>query len=243
MGKLRLLAVLGVLLGTFSSVQAGYIGFGGGGVEPLGFVPLSTKWAEGPNAAEFGAPVGGWGTPGRATWSIMGAGITVGGFETHIPSVSFAAILAVIPGGIDAVMNVWASVSGFDNLGGVADSGASGGALETAGGHIGDIRIGNYTDLGGELAHAYQPGTQALGGAGGTVLGDVHFEADWNWVNDATDDNSDGNFDFDAFTVMLHELLGRSDVGHVSVLWRRSPLADCRRPCRHPVHLRSSGCR
>jgi hypothetical protein len=170
-----------------------------GDIHGSDFALLGTKWEPGPNTASFGP----FGTPGGATWSIMAAGVANGVGDTH-PGVttSFAAILALIPGGIDAVLNVWAAVSGFSNLGMVADNGLQPG---TAGAIFGDIRIGAYAIDGqfNVLAHAYQPATAAQF-SNGTIGGDVHFDNAEIWSDDPTDDNADA--DFDAFTVMLHEI-------------------------------------
>lgn len=178
-----------------------------GNLLPHDFALLGSKWNPGPNTAQFGGNP----APGGATWSIMAAGTAIPVGDPHPGvSTSFAAILAAIPGGIDAVLNVWAAASGFTNLGQVADNGLQPG---TAGATQGDIRIGAYAIDGpfSVLAHAFQPAVAGMF-ANGTIGGDVHFDNAELWVNDPTDTNFDP--DFDAFTVMLHELGHALGLGH-----------------------------
>lgn len=192
----RVLAISSLLVVTASS---------------FAFDTIGTKWGLGPNVATDLA--GNEGTPGSFTWSIMGAGLGTTGFENHGGlSGNFGALI----GGsstteevamLNSVFNLWADVSGLVNLGQVADSGVAGGASQASGGHLGDIRVGVFNAGFGSnvLAHAFQPGTQALFGSGGTILGDLHVNGSLTWA-DLPNDPNPGDNTFDLFTVLLHEV-------------------------------------
>ena len=107
---------------------------------------------------------------------------------------------------IDEALGLWDVVSGFTNLGMVTDGGGGFGAATSAGGHLGDIRIGAMAiDVPGSiLAHAFQPGTEALFGTGGTILGDIHLDNTETWFDSSSETGTSGAFDL--FTVLLHEL-------------------------------------
>lgn len=186
------------------------------------FFTTPTAWEPGTNSAR----VGGHPSPGGATFSIMDAGfVDVSGSDTKhganttqlittlgVPGFGVADYAAVINWGL----NVWAGASMFTNLGQVADGGVNAGASQATGGHLGDIRVAAWElTASATLAHAWQPGTEAIFGAGGTISGDLHFDVNRTWEDDPTD--TAGGGDYDIYTVGLHELghslgLGHSDV-------------------------------
>ena len=188
-----------------------------------------TKWDLGPNAASehgFAAPEGPR-TPGSATFSIVPAGRT---FD-HASDTSHGAHLTApitalnVPGFDDEAdyaalfnwaLDTWASASGFTNLGQVSDSGANIGASDSAGGRLGDIRIAAWELTSSTLvAHAFQPGTEAVYGLGGTLAGDLHIDVNRNWVDDPNAAASTSRFDI--YTIVLHEMGHALGLGHSTV--------------------------
>ncbi len=193
----------------------------GNGLVRSDFTLLPTAWDPGANTGR----VGGNPAPGGATYSVMGAGfLDVSGFDPgHVGATQLITSLGVAGYGaaqyaadIDAALNVWAGVSAFTNLGSVVDGGVHAGAPAPAGA-LGDIRVAAW-EIGDPpvLAHAFNPGTELEFGPGGTVGGDLHFDVNRVWVDDAADVVGNGQFDY--FTVALHELGHSLGLGHSAVV-------------------------
>ncbi len=229
LSKLRLFVLACLTLGLAAMpLQAGYIS--GPVSEDFTFFTTPTKWEPGTNTATIFTPPPNPMSLGGATWSIMGAGFSDdfnsggghGGNSTSLITAlgvsGFA--LADYEALFDVALNVWASASGFTNLGQVADGGGppsvNAGATEASGGHLGDIRIAAWElKKPTTLAHAFQPGSEAIFGSGGTITGDVHFDVTRTWADDPTDTIADS--DFDLFTVAVHELGHSLGLGHSTV--------------------------
>jgi hypothetical protein len=182
----------------------------------LAYEVFGTKWGMGPGFATHLA--GHEGTPGVVSWSIMSGGKPIFGFpgfeDSHEGMLtgemggmlgSPVSLLEEIAA-IGAAFDTWKSVCGLSVIGPIPDSGAPGGAPEGTGAGVADIRfaiIGGFPSS-STLAHAYSPGTEALYGPGGTIMGDLHFNAEVDWVDDPFD--PDDGHDYDMQTVALHEI-------------------------------------
>jgi len=210
----RLLGALCICVLSFSA-NASMV-TAGGVPESSDYSLLSSAWDPGADTARLatGNPA-----PGGATWSIMGAGISdVSALDYHS---GFSTTLMTELTGLDGVtdtdientidkaLDLWAAVSGFTNLGQVADSGAGMGATDAAGGNVGDIRVGAiYIDGGtgpNTLAHAWQPGTDDLYGVSYNILGDAHFDDSNSWFISDLNGSAFGTGAVDLLTVMIHE--------------------------------------
>ncbi|MBW8001140.1 MAG: matrixin family metalloprotease [Planctomycetes bacterium] len=113
---------------------------------------------------------------------------------------------------VDDALDIWASVSGFENLGNVTDSGNN---IGTYGEHTADIRIAAWElTKPSALAQAWQPSTQDFF-ADGALGGDMHIDVGRTWIDDAAD--SAGNGKFDLFSVILHELGHSIGLAHSTV--------------------------
>jgi len=134
---------------------------------------------------------------------------------------------------IDWALDQWAGVSGFSNLGPVADGDGGtanngtppdyldwngNGASDANGGNVGDIRVAAYDFLGAVLADTTQPGDASSPGFGpfDNIGGDGHFAntvadiAGFHWLNDPDHSLDSGpGFDpngYDFLTNILHEM-------------------------------------
>jgi hypothetical protein len=179
------------------------------------FEVFGTKWGIGPNVATH--LTGHEGTPGFVTWSFMPGGKAITGFDGAPDGHGglLTGDMGMMMGGpteveeiaaITSAFSTWSAVAGIMSLGPIMDSGATGGGPEASGAHIADIRfavIGGFSSS-TVLAHAYSPGTEALYGPGGTIMGDCHFNITKTWVDDPDDD--DDGVEYDLETVALHEI-------------------------------------
>ena len=203
------LRALAVCLAVASPATAGYINYGG----TSDFTLLGTAWNPGPGTARVGANP----APGGATWSVMAPGVSDSGFHSH-GGFSTTALTALYAGGVDEVTTIgltldkWAAVSGFTNLGPVADGGGVFGD-PGAPGATGDIRVGAVFIDGAAganvLAHAFGPGAAASGFPTNNG-GDTHFDNANVWGD--TPVAVGGVIDY--HTVALHEFGHALGLGH-----------------------------
>jgi hypothetical protein len=194
------------------SAFASYANYGG--LETISFSTLSTAWGmNGSTRLMTSSPA-----PGSASFSVMGAGLAGNGPDPH--GGNLTSVLAnLYAGGVDEAttlglaLSKWAAVSGFINLGQVADGGGAIGATGAAGGR-GDIRVGAIFidgNVGGNvLAHAYQPCNESFCNA--SYGGDMHFDNTNVW----SDGGGAGTIDF--YTVALHEFGHALGLGHSNVV-------------------------
>jgi hypothetical protein len=205
-----------------SSSPAGYLPPGSLVGSNFTYFPTPTKWDPGLNTAQYG----GFPSPGGASWSATPSGVPIADIAPFAETIDHPAgamsvdIIDLITGAeptgseyeqFNMALDLWASVSGFTNLGKVSDgatqlplgSGASG-DVDAANGHLGDIRVTGYLfdGPGGVVAHGFQPGTAEM--FGGTMAGDIHLDHEESWVDDPADAPGNGRFDF--FTAALHEI-------------------------------------
>ena len=199
-----------------------------------------SKWNVGGGTASlhgFSAPNGPM-TAGGASWSIMDPGLVVDGSATgleggdHVgasPTVSITTlgvptwIASDYDTMITSALNQWADVSGFTNLGKVADGGGNAGAIGATG-SAGDIRIAAWRiTASGVLAHNFAPGSATSPvGIDNNIFGDMHIDKETvggpAWVNDATDAGGPGGGGtYDLYTVVLHELGHALGLDHTTI--------------------------
>ncbi|REJ67131.1 MAG: hypothetical protein DWQ31_12225, partial [Planctomycetota bacterium] len=185
----------------------------------------NAKWEPGLNSGSIfvGTPPNGPEAPGAASWSAGASGLfgdppfaNFTGPTTDIEFLITPAVDGLEYAIFDAAFEVWTEPARIDNLGQVADSGANFGALDAVGGHVGDIRVGaiSFDGTANKLAQAFQPGTEAMYGAGGSIAGDIHFDLDEVWIDDPLDDAVVQDYDF--FTIALHELGHALGLDHVA---------------------------
>lgn len=200
-------------------LPAAHAGYGNyGGTHASDFVLLTTAWTLGGGVRSMASnPL-----PGSANWSIMTSGLVdaSGGLDPHAAAAT-TLLSSLYAGGVDEVttiglaLSVWSAVSGFVNLGMVADGGGGFGAAGVAGG-VGHIRVGAVFIDGAVgpniLAHAFSPCNATSCGFGGNLGGDTHFDNSNSW----SDGGAGATIDF--FTVALHEFGHALGLGHSLVV-------------------------
>lgn len=193
MGKLRFLAVLGVLACTFNSAQADMVAPG---------TPLTEDFVLGPTTpGKWGPPV--MGTGATVTWSLMGSGLgTDAGAGTSVDLSAF--MPAGFHAAITAAFAAWSAVADITFIE-VADPGFDwNSGLDGAS----DIRITGHAfdGAGGVLAHGYYPPAN-----GSTAAGDIHFDTAELWKIGF------GGPGFDIFQVAAHEIGHAIGLDHTGV--------------------------
>ena len=194
------------LFGAINPASADYIA--AGEPDPFPFLIDGRKWGPGV----------GLGTPGAVSFSVMPAGVLLDPFGHLGLSTSFSGLSATVDelGTVLAAATVWslATSGALSILGVVADSGAPWNSFPAdprgLAGPFGDIRLAAGPMAGPVLAHAFFPPPNGI-----SASGDAHFNTLFPWVDDPTDTTAD--FDFDFFTVALHELGHSFGLGHSRV--------------------------